>query len=242
VTFGVRITTYICTLYEKYMKISGIYRIVCVKNGRFYIGSSVNISKRWWTHKRQLSSGTHSNVFMQRAWNKYGESSFRIEVLKSVPEKELLLVEQQYLTNNIGSKNCMNLKPLATGGISKSNIDTFRYARKGKVPWNKGLTKESDSRVDQYSRSISVRKKEQNIVPWNKGQSNIYSQETINKMKSAKLGKPNPSRAVVNEQIVKDIRALFDLGESMVSISLKYGISPDTVGQIVHRKTWKHVL
>jgi group I intron endonuclease len=224
------------------MKLSGVYRIVCVKNGRFYIGSSVNISKRWWTHKRQLSCKTHSNVFMQRAWDKYGESSFRIEILELVSKERLLLVEQQYLNNNIGSKNCMNLKPLATGGVSKSTIYTVRYTRKGKTPWNKGLTKESDFRVMKNGKSVAETMKGKDIVPWNKGKRNVYSQKTLDKMKLCKLGKPNPSKAKVNEQIVRDIRHSFGLGESMVSIAARYTISPDTVGQIVHRKTWKHVI
>ncbi len=31
-------------------KISGIYRIVCIKNGRYYYGSLKNIMRRWQQH------------------------------------------------------------------------------------------------------------------------------------------------------------------------------------------------
>lgn len=223
------------------MKISGIYRIVCTKNGRYYIGSSSNINKRWATHKKQLSDNVHPNVFMQRAWNKYGETSFRIEILEHVSNDMLLSVEQNYLSEHVGSQNCMNLKLTAGGGVSKRDIDKFRYARVGKAPWNKGLTKETDSRVKQYAEACSITKKGKSITPWNKGKTGVYSDEILNKMKKAHSGKTNPSRAKVTAEIVTEIRNLFSLGNSKVFIGKKYGISPETVAQIVNQKTWKHV-
>jgi len=45
----------------------------------------------------------------------------------------------------------------------------------------------------------------------------------------------------LNEDKVRDIRARHESGESMKQIADLYGVSPNTICFIVHRKTWKHV-
>ena len=57
------------------MIISGIYKIQSIiKPERCYIGSAVNIQKRWRDHKRELRNNKHSNKKLQNHCNKYGES------------------------------------------------------------------------------------------------------------------------------------------------------------------------
>ncbi len=90
-------------------KVSGIYRIVCVKNGRYYYGSSKNIHARWNAHLSQLKNCKHNNLYMQRVWNKHGESSFRVELVEAVEESRLLEIEQRYLNEHVGKSNCMNV-------------------------------------------------------------------------------------------------------------------------------------
>lgn len=162
-------------------KISGIYRIVCVKNGRYYYGSSVNVWRRWNEHKSMLKRGKHGNPIIQRSWNKYGESSFRIELAEAVVQSKLLEAEQVYLDEHVGKSNCMNIAKDAISGITgrKRSEETCRKisermsgnnfgignkswtgkihknetklkigkANRGKVPWNKGLTKKTDARI-----------------------------------------------------------------------------------------------
>ena len=73
---------------------SGIYSITCVPSGRRYIGQSVNIPRRWRNHKSQLRAGKASNLILQRAWDKYGEESFKFKVVEktsidNLDEREL---------------------------------------------------------------------------------------------------------------------------------------------------------
>lgn len=77
--------------------ISGIYKILCVPTGKFYIGSSVNVRKRWTGHKADLRKGAHCSTHLQRAWNKYGEKAFEFMLLETVPAVELLAAEQRWL-------------------------------------------------------------------------------------------------------------------------------------------------
>lgn len=78
----------------------GIYGIFNKKNGKKYYGSSSNIERRWIMHKRQLRNNNHHNLFLQRAWNKYGEDEFNfkiVEIYSGSSEQELFQLEQIYL-------------------------------------------------------------------------------------------------------------------------------------------------
>lgn len=73
---------------------SGVYKIVNIVNGKFYVGSSININKRWGEHKRSLRKNCHNNDFLQKSWNKHGEINFKFEILEIViDETELILRE-----------------------------------------------------------------------------------------------------------------------------------------------------
>lgn len=63
-------------------KISGIYAIECLANGKRYIGSSKNIEARWAHHRATLNSGQHYNKHLQRCWVKYGEGRFQFSILE----------------------------------------------------------------------------------------------------------------------------------------------------------------
>ena len=93
-------------------KVSGIYKIINKTNGKYYIGSSVNIKKRWFNHKHELNKNNHGNDYLQNAWNKYGKDAFDFMIVESIPAEKLIEVEQQYL-NNIEKDKCYNLSFIA---------------------------------------------------------------------------------------------------------------------------------
>jgi group I intron endonuclease len=61
---------------------SGIYLISNVANGKLYVGSSENIPNRWCDHIKPLRRGCHPNRYLQNAFNKHGENSFRFDVIE----------------------------------------------------------------------------------------------------------------------------------------------------------------
>ena len=75
----------------------GIYKITNKINGKFYIGSSKHINRRWWEHKKDLKNNNHCNLKLQNAWNYYGENSFEFGVIESTSENDLLIRETFYL-------------------------------------------------------------------------------------------------------------------------------------------------
>jgi group I intron endonuclease len=79
---------------------SGIYKITVERQGaqpKYYIGQAINLNRRWVHHKSLLRRGTHRNQFLQKAFVKYGETSFVYEVLILCSPGELTEHEQRIL-------------------------------------------------------------------------------------------------------------------------------------------------
>lgn len=87
------------------MPYQGIYAIVNLVHGGVYIGSSVQVYKRYDDHVTELKKGVHCNKKLQAAWNKYGEDNFVLGLIEEVPDKEKLLEIEQYWIDRGGYYN-----------------------------------------------------------------------------------------------------------------------------------------
>ncbi len=84
----------------------GVYEIKNTKNGHRYVGSSVNVEKRWSTHIAVLVRKKHHSAALQRAWNKYGAGRFVFKILRQCEIELLASVEQSEMTLG-AAYNCM---------------------------------------------------------------------------------------------------------------------------------------
>lgn len=84
-----------------------------------YIGQSINYKKRWETHKTRLRNNTHENRYLQRAWNKYGESAFEFKVIQEYNEttKEKLTEAELFWRDTYRNAG-VNLFNMAEPGLS----------------------------------------------------------------------------------------------------------------------------
>ena len=78
-------------LYDDVMK-GYIYKIINVENGHFYVGSTIEIEKRKKRHFKDLKDGRHHSMYLQRAYDKYGENSFRFIIIKERVFKEVVAI------------------------------------------------------------------------------------------------------------------------------------------------------
>lgn len=65
---------------------SGLYRIVCSANGRFYIGSTDSFKRRWREHRQRLKRGKHHNLHLQEDYNALGEEAFRFYPYRDIAD------------------------------------------------------------------------------------------------------------------------------------------------------------
>lgn len=86
-----------------------VYQIFNLKTCAFYVGSTVQLSKRWRTHRRKLNANKHHCPHLQNAWNKYGHENFELRVVQIVEDFTLLMDEEQkWLDRYHGKDECYN--------------------------------------------------------------------------------------------------------------------------------------
>lgn len=198
------------------LTIPGVYQITNKDNGHKYIGSSINIWKRWGSHLAELRKNTHSGVHLQNAWNKYGEDSFEFSVLIFCDAENILLYEQSCLDNLKPEYNIRKSVYQSRVG-TKATDDTklkLRNSHLGHKPSEETRAKMSKSQVGNshslgHKHSDESKEKMSNILLGNKrslgykhteeaklnmGKSHLgskRSEETRKKMREAQLGNKN---------------------------------------------------
>lgn len=110
---------------------SGIYAIRHRVSLKMYIGSTNNMSWRWYRHERDLETGKHHSRHLQRAWNKHGKEAFEFIVLEE-SETDLVPLEQTYLDKfeTYKPSKGYNISAKASGpsGEAISRAHKARYA------------------------------------------------------------------------------------------------------------------
>jgi group I intron endonuclease len=104
----------------------GIYQIRNTVNRKVYIGSAVNLRRRWARHRDDLRCGAHHSIRLQRSWNKYGSDAFVFEILELVSEmRHLISVEQAHLdrTNSFNPRLGYNMSPTAGSSLGVRQTD-----------------------------------------------------------------------------------------------------------------------
>jgi group I intron endonuclease len=132
-------------------KICGIYKISLKGSNKVYIGLTNNFAQRKNEHIKALKGNKHFNIHLQRAFVKYGEESFLMELLEECDLCDLNEREKYYILKFNSFNDGFNL---TTGGERFSISDDVKKRisekHKGKV------VKES---TRQKLREINIGKK-----------------------------------------------------------------------------------
>lgn len=97
---------------------SGIYKITNTINGKSYIGSSINLESRKYKHFWLLKRNSHDNEYLQKSFNKYGDSNFLFEILEYCDYENLIGLENYYI--NKFKSNDLTL------GYNLATVNDFR--------------------------------------------------------------------------------------------------------------------
>lgn len=162
---------------HEFNKIPGIYKIINIINGKFYIGSTKNLYKRSREHFSKLNTQTHPNEKLMNSVKKHGINNFKFEIILShCATEDLLVLEGKYITH---LKPDYNLDEVDVHGKRHCSESTKKLI--GEKSRQKFIYKPELKTI--FINSIG------NMSGWNKGLTNIYSEETLKKMSAA--GKKN---------------------------------------------------
>lgn len=190
-------------------KISGIYKVVNTINGHKYVGSAVDIKRRWHRHKWHLNRNEHHSPKLQNTWNKYGEEAFKFSVIEECePIKEVLLVREQFWIDELHAygETGYNMAKIAGSPMSgrKHTEETLKMmseSQKGKKRTDEQKLNMSEANrrrppvSEETRRKRSAFKKGQKHTDESKAKIGAahkgrkYSTETLKKMSDIKKGK-----------------------------------------------------
>lgn len=105
--------------YDKVYDKAYIYRVFCVSNGKYYLGSTIDLERRWVEHCKEAPNKKFENT-----WNKHGPASIEFEVVEefdNITLRQLQTIETSYLQfiKKTDSKNSLNIKFYGAGGSEK---------------------------------------------------------------------------------------------------------------------------
>jgi len=170
-----------------------------IVNNRKYIGSAVNIEKRWYQHRYKLNNKMHENNYLQNAWIKYGSKNFKFTILEQTNLLNLINREQYYINYFNVVELGYNLSPTAGNTLgfkfSEESKKKMSLQKKGKKSTRKNykLSKETKRKISE-SNKISQRGRKHSIETKKKmskkRQGFKMSEESKKKIAEYRKGKP----------------------------------------------------
>jgi group I intron endonuclease len=177
----------------------GVYRIYFIGNDKSYIGLTKGFKGRSNQHLRVLRQDKHFNIYLQRAFNKYGEDNFRIELIEECDKSDLSKKEKEYIRIYDSFKNGFNL---TTGGeectISEDVKKRISEKHKGKIikaetrqklreiNLGKKLMQKTKDKISKLNRDRVLTSQQKEKM--SKGGSIVRTQATKDKMSKSRLG------------------------------------------------------
>ncbi len=162
----------------------GVY-VIIAPSGRRYVGSSVNVEKRWSAHRVALRSGAHHCVALQRAANKYGVDSLQFALIETCDRAELLVREQHHI-DALSARRRYN-SALTAGSLMGYPTTAETRAKQSRAKLGKRKSDETRRRMSAYARARSAAHTAR-LAAAQTGKSATLA--TRAKQRAAKVGKP----------------------------------------------------
>jgi len=212
-----------------------IYMIKNIVNGKIYIGKSIHVKTRFSLHRNALRKNQHYNLYLQAAWNKYGEDNFLFLILEKcasiyLSQKEVYWINKFFsLDKNFG----YNIEPPNPNGGNFVSLETRR-----KISEKQMNNKYScgSIRSQEYKDALSKARKG---IP--------KSQEIKDKISKSKIGKPGSQSQ--KDKVSKEFHLLSPdnkefHGRNIRQFCKKHGLTPSNIHLVIsgirkHHKGWR---
>lgn len=175
-------------------KASGVYVITCLRNGKCYVGSAMNLRNRFNAHIGDLRQARHRGPRFRHALMKHGLDWFLYEVLELVADKALLIEREQLHIDLLGSAGewGYNTAPRAGSMAGFKHSDTSR-ARMSVTRKALGMPKAFAIGCEVWTGSKHTEASKAAMRA--KALGRVVSQATRNKLSLLGMGRANPCSA-----------------------------------------------
>jgi group I intron endonuclease len=214
---------------------SGIYAIKRTGTDEQYIGSAVDIARRWREHRSKLDRGIHEAAHMQNVWNKHGDV-FDFVILELVDNKDALIGrEQAWLDKFSPTYNTLKVAGSRLGFKHTPEAKAkIAAAGNGRRHTQASIVKMSEARKGKKCSPETCAKISAVTKGHTRGVGRRVSESTRAKMSAARIG----ANAKLNESMVIDI---FRSTAPLRVVAEMYGISQTNVSMIRNGRIWVHI-
>lgn len=202
---------------------SGIYTITNILDNKIYVGYATNFRKRKGDHISNLRKNKHKNIHLQRAFNRDGESNFKIELLEEY-DIDILPSMEHYWCNLLQTHNPekgYNILPTSEFGLITHSKETRDKISKSKIGIK--LSKEHCKNIGLAKTGIKLSEKTKNKL-------RIKTQESCKK-----------GVIKLTETQVLEIVNLINKGIKSSEIAKQFDITRHTVANIKYNKQWNFI-
>lgn len=214
--------------------IVGVYRITNSITGDCYIGSSNNIDRRWRQHRQRLARSSHDNLFLARAWFKYGADAFQFSTLAECDRDDLTKIEQRYLDSEKPEYNIAKIAGQGPGMVGRKHSEAtleklraveFSEERRAKLRaaharrWTpEARERQRQSHLGHIPTPETIEKLRQSLI------GRPVSEETRRKIGAANSGRPSASKGISLSKETKEKIGLANRGR-VVSVETRAKMS-----------------
>lgn len=228
-------------------KMSGIYLIENVRDGKVWVGQAGEFAKRWQQHRKNFEKNKNS-PHLQRAWKKCGESAFRFEILEVCKkDRDILNQREQFWMDfflSYDPRFGYNIAPVAGSnrGLKASEKTRKRIseAKKGTQAgenhpmYGKHPSDESRKKMSESHKGLQAGRNHYNY-------GKRLSEETKKKLSENHYdvaGEKNPS-AKLTWKNVEEIRQKYvPKSYSLNMLAKEYMVSKAVILKIIHNESW----
>ena len=220
-----------------------IYHIKNKKNGKEYIGETIDIEWRIYKHFQQLKNGNHHSNKLQRAYNKYGEENFEVfyETKEVNTYEDLLLEEQKEIAKFDSYENGYNETRGGEGHSTIFNFDTMVLLYQIGKRYN-GVKHQLAEyyNCDRTSITSIFRKEYLNMITYNNEDLEKLIKEIGLSDKNLKENYVNNyDRKLTSEQVLMILSTMEIKKYSGAACGKVFNINKDVIGNIIRNKTYK---
>ena len=239
---------------------SGTYIIRNVHTHKVYVGSAIDLVERKYRHYLHLRHNSHYNNYLQKAWNKYGETTFSFEVLHQVDLDRLIECEQRAIDfySAADHRYGYNLCPTAGSWLGRrhtpQSIAKQREAKTGKYVGANNPNAKLTLPLAERIRRVYLAGEDTTQLAEHYGISPLsvhdilsyktWTSDTLSDKERTAI-RERAHLALTNAKLDKDkvveIRERVDMGETQRALAQEFAVSPATICNIVNKKVWKGI-